>query len=356
MKVSVIVPVKGKAELTRGLLESMRRFDSPLLGEIVIVDNSPGDETTRMLDDLGWGKARRAAGSPSYNFSQACNFGASQSHGGILLFLNNDMIVSDGWIAPLVETVASKGGAAGSKLINPDGTIQQAGMRFGAWGLMYRVGAGASGGDPRFNRTALEWAMMGACVCVTSELFAKIGGWDEGYHFGIEDADICLKVIESGGRIRNVGSSIITHLESATMNENQSALAAHSGNIARFNARWGGLVESLTARYISRLRSDGVKTVSIFGTGSAAMSLQRKLENGGVVVKNMLTFNPPPQPLLDGVKVEMASREVLRGSDRLIIGAQFVTALRDRLAENGLGDYIYDCDLIAETWRPGEEG
>ena len=356
MKVSVITPVKGKPELTFGLLESLAKSDSSILEEIVIVDNGSGDETARLLDEFGWGKARRVIGSPSHNFSQACNLGALKSHGGILLFLNNDMIVSEGWLAPLAETVAGKGGAASSLLVNADGTIQQAGMRFGAWGLMYRVGAGAGGNDPRFHRTTLEWALMGACFCVSREMFAKIDGWDERYHFGIEDADICLKTLEAGGRIRIVGSSVITHLESATLKENESAMAAHSANIARFNASWGGLVDSLTERYINGLKSVGVKTVAVFGTGSAAETLRRKLESGGVGVRKFVTFDPAAPSIAHGLKVETASRESLHDVDRVVVGAQYVTMIEDRLGKMGLGDSVYGCDLYDESWMPGEEG
>jgi GT2 family glycosyltransferase len=356
MKISVVTPVKGKPELTFSLLESLAKSDSPLLEEVVIVDNGEGDETARLLDEFGWGKARRVIGSPSSNFSQACNLGALKSRGDILLFLNNDMIVSEGWLAPLAETVADKGGAASSILLNTDGTIQQAGMRFGAWGLMYRVGAGAGGNDKRFRRTTLEWAVMGACFCVSREMFGKIGGWDARYHFGIEDADICLKTLEAGGRIRNVGSSVITHIESATLKENESAISAHSRNVAQFNGKWGGLVDRLTERHICGMKSAGVKTAAIFGTGSAAQTLRRKLEAGGVIVSKFITFDPAPPSIAHGLMVETASRESVRDVDRVIIGAQFVTMIQDRLEKMGLGGSVYGCDLYDESWTPGEEG
>lgn len=356
MKASVIIPVKGKPEITRDCLESLIRFDSPMLEEALIVDNGSGGDTSALLDQIGWRKARRVIGAPSFNFSRSCNLGAGEARGGLLVFLNNDIVVSEGWLATLAGIVMDKGGVAGSTLLNPDGTVQQAGMRLGAWGLMYRVGAGAGGDDERFRRTTLEWAVMGACLCVSKETFARIGGFDERYHFGIEDADLCLKVIEMGGRVRNVGASRVTHMESATLKENESAVAAHSNNITLFNGRWGGLVDRLTERYISGMKSAGVKTTAVFGTGSAAEALRRKLEGGGVVVKKFITFDPAPPAIAHGLTVETASRESLRDVDRVIAGSQYVTMIEDRLEKMGLGGSVYGCGLSDGSWAPGEEG
>jgi len=348
MKVSVIIPVKGKAEITRDCLESLLRFDSPILEEILIVDNGSGGETGDLLEEIGWSKARRVAGSPSFNFSRSCNIGAGEARCGLLVFLNNDIVVSEGWLASLAGTVMDKGGVAGSTLLNPDGTIQQAGMRFGAWGLMYRVGAGADGNDERLRRTTLEWAVMAASLCVSRETFDGVGGFDERYVFGIEDADLCLKVIESGGKVRNVGTSRVTHMESATLKENESAIAAHAGNITQFNARWGALVDRITERYIAGIKAVGVKTVAIFGTGSAAETLRRKLEGGGVVVRKFITFDPAPPAIAYGLRVETASLESTGDVNRVIAGAQYVTMIEGRLEKMGLGDLVYGCDLYYE--------
>lgn len=356
MKASVIIPVKGKPEITRACLESLIRFDSPALEEALIVDNGSGGDTCALLDEIGWRKTRRVIGAPSFNFSRSCNLGASKARGRVALFLNNDIVASKGWLETLAGAVMDKGGVAGSTLLNPDGSVQQAGMRFGAWGLMYRVGAGTDGNDARFRRTTLEWAVMGACLCVSRETFDGIGGFDERYHFGIEDADLCLKAIEAGAMVRNVGASRVTHMESATLKENESAVAAHSANIALFNNRWGGLVDRLTERHISGMKSAGVKTTAVFGTGSAAQALRRKLEDGGVVVKKFITFDPAPSSIAHGLAVETASRKSLRDVDRVIVGAQYVTTIEDRLYEMGLGDSVYGCDLSDESWAPGEEG
>lgn len=356
MKVSVIIPVKGKPEITRACLESLRRFDSPILEEALIVDNGESGATSELLEEIGWNKARRVIGSPSFNFSRSCNLGAGESRGRLLVFLNNDIVVSEGWLEALSQTVMDKGGVAGSTLLNPDGTIQQAGMRFGAWGLMYRVGAGADANDKRFHHTTLEWAVMAASLCISKDAFDKVGGFDERYIFGIEDADLCLKVIESGGKARNVGASRVSHMESATLKENESAVAAHAGNLAQFNSRWGGLVDSLTARYIIRMKAVGVKTAAIFGTGSAGETLRRKLEIGGVVVRKFITFDPAAPSIAHGLRVDIASRESVRDVDRVIVGAQYVTEIEDRLGEMGLGGLVYGCELYDETWTPGDEG
>jgi hypothetical protein len=145
-------------------------------------------------------------------------------------------------------------------------------------------------------------------------------------------------------------------MESATLKENESAISAHAGNITQFNARWGGLVDRLTERYIAGIKTVGVKTVTIFGTGSAGETLRQKLEIGGVVVRKFITFNPAAPSIAHGLKVETASRESVRDVDRVIVGAQYVTMIEGRLGEMGLGGLVCGCDLYDESWTPGEEG
>ena len=68
-----------------------------------------------------------------FNYSMACNLGASFARGEHLLFLNNDIeIIDPGWLEELVRWAQLPGiGVVGTKLLYPDGKIQHAGVVLG---------------------------------------------------------------------------------------------------------------------------------------------------------------------------------------------------------------------------------
>ena len=108
-------------------------------GEIVVVDDASTDGTGEWLDDLAERnpmvtvlRNERNAG-----FLESCNRAADVATGEFLLFLNNDTILLPGWLPPLLRVFAERddAGAAGGRLLYPDGRLQEAG------GLVFRDGS-----------------------------------------------------------------------------------------------------------------------------------------------------------------------------------------------------------------------
>ena len=62
-------------------------------------------------------------------FLRNCNNAAKQARGQYILFLNNDTQVQADWLAPLIELIERDDsiGMVGSKLVYPDGRLQEAG-------------------------------------------------------------------------------------------------------------------------------------------------------------------------------------------------------------------------------------
>ena len=120
---SVIVPCFDQVEFTRHCLEALFRF-TRLAWELIVVDNGSTDGTAAYLKSV-----QDATGVPvtaitnarNLGFPAAINQGLQVANGEYLVLLNNDAVVTDGWLDQLIaltrvrpenKTAASGGGGA----------------------------------------------------------------------------------------------------------------------------------------------------------------------------------------------------------------------------------------------------
>jgi GT2 family glycosyltransferase len=244
--VSIVIPVYGKAELTNGCLESLYRHRGTRRFEIVIVNNK-SDRAT-LANMVLWEKARDdvavVATWTNLNFALGCNVGFARTRGETVVFLNNDTLVTDGWLEPLVEELESgRAGTVQPKLLYPDGTVQSYGAAFSEAGvishILYR---GEAGDAPHVNRRRDLQAIHGACLAVRAEDVVRLRGFDPLYVNGQEDIDFCLRLTAETGKPAVVDPrSTVYHLEGKT----RSGRNPHNHrNRALFVERWQGRVKA----------------------------------------------------------------------------------------------------------------
>ncbi|HNM60009.1 MAG TPA: glycosyltransferase, partial [Nitrospira sp.] len=124
----------------------------------------------------------------------------------------------------------------GSKLLYEDGTIQHAGVAFSREFLMpYHMYPGVPADAPFVSRRRELQCVTAACMLIRRQVFAQVGGFDEGYKNGFEDVDLCLKVGEKNWKIVYQPQSTVIHLESRTPGRK----AHEEENTLRFRERWG---------------------------------------------------------------------------------------------------------------------
>jgi O-antigen biosynthesis protein len=239
-RVSIII-------LNRDGLGHLRRCLPALAGrtgygeiEVILVDNSSSDDSVSYAESFDAPfRLEVLRNAENRSFSEANNQGAAQATGELLLFLNNDIEpIEQNWLGHLVDTLESRGaGAVGARLvyprrpdldnvgdlIHPDLTLQHRGIHF----LPDRDGAprphnAGAGEDPlSASASAIREvpAVTAACLLMRRETFERVGGFTEGYVYGTEDVDICLKVREAGESVVYDGRAILWHHEFGTQNE-----------------------------------------------------------------------------------------------------------------------------------------
>ncbi len=284
-RLTVIAPVKGEEAMTELTLRSLRAFCGGAVGRVMVVDNSPDNATRKRLDALRWSAVERVVGAPDLSFSAACNRGADEADEGTLLFLNNDVESRADWLTPLRALHRETGALVSATLTYPDGRLQHAGEALPMWGNPFILGDGGDVNDSRYSGVRRRWAAIAALLLIDRSLFEEVGGFEEGYRFGLEDVDLCLKAGEAGRPTLVAARTGIIHHTSQTVTklptaERQATVAA---NNTRFAERWGGMIEERQAVYCEGLRTRGVERLVIAGAGRAAAMA------GGVLVRHGLT-------------------------------------------------------------------
>jgi O-antigen biosynthesis protein len=107
------------------------------------------------------------------------------------------------WLTIMGEHVQrSDVGAVGARLINPNGTIEHAGLVLGVNGIAQSAFHGFPAEHPGVNRqlrmTRNYSAVSSGCILVRREVFHKVGGFDKALPRRFADVDFCLKVRRAG--------------------------------------------------------------------------------------------------------------------------------------------------------------
>ncbi|WP_320171253.1 glycosyltransferase family 2 protein [Maridesulfovibrio sp.] len=225
---SIIIPVLNLWEMTSACLESIQKFTRGNFYEVLVVDNGSTDATLSECPALGeklFGERfRYVRVEKNINFGPACNLGADNAEGELLFFLNNDTLLTSGWVEPLLEIFRKDPGvAAVSPLcLFPDNKrVQCLGIGYaGSLGVCHPYFM-FPGNHPVVRRNRRFQALSGAALMIPAALFREMGGFFPGYANGFEDMDLCCRLRRAGGRLVQENRSTVLHWASKTPGRNR---------------------------------------------------------------------------------------------------------------------------------------
>jgi O-antigen biosynthesis protein len=215
--VSIIIPIYGKCDYTLRCLSSISANLPSTPFEVIVVNDCSPDNSAEVLQRV---EGILIISNPkNQGFIYSCNIGAKAANGEYLYFLNNDTEVTPGWLDELIRTFYEFPGTglAGSKLIYPDGTLQEAG------GIIWQDGSALNFGHrqdpslPIYNYAREVDYCSGASIMVPAKLFEELGGFDEHYLPAYcEDSDLAFKIRDKDYRVIYQPLSVIVHHEGVT--------------------------------------------------------------------------------------------------------------------------------------------
>lgn len=249
-RASIIIPVYNQLHFTLACLRSLASCGDQALFEVIVVDDCSSDGTPRVVPSIPGLRYHR--NQQNLGFIGACNAGAEISSGEYLVFLNNDTTAQPGWLDALLATFATHPdtGLAGSKLVYPDGRLQEAGGIVFADGSGWNYGRFEDPEHPRYNFVREVDYCSGASIALRRDLFLRLGGFDSHYAPAYyEDTDLAMRIREQGLKVRYQPASVVIHHEgvSSGTDVREGVKRFQQLNQKKFHERWRSRLEATHA-------------------------------------------------------------------------------------------------------------
>ncbi len=235
--VSIVMLSWNAPEYTKIALESIRKYTRAEY-EVIIVDNGSGAETTDWLSALTG--VRVIYNSTNRGYAAGNNQGMAAALGEYVVLLNNDVVVTEGWLDGLLgafDRIPALGiSAPRSNIVAGDQVVPDA-----SYATLEEMHDYAARRSTRYRgRGYATDRAIGLCLCVDRRVIDEIGGIDERFGVGnFEDDDFCMRVRAAGYRIHVCDDVFIHHFGSKTFAANKvDWQATMRENWAKFAQKW----------------------------------------------------------------------------------------------------------------------
>lgn len=210
---AIIVSYRTGAVLGRSLGALCRARD---VDQVVLVDNGNDVAGEEIIDSARAqfdGRVLVLRGHGNVGFGVGCNRGAAAAGGDHLLFVNPDVVLSEGAAASLVQALygAARPAVIGGDLRTMDGRPDRGSRRdrVTLWNAMASFAGLTRLGwrdlhrhnDPLPQGPTRVGAVSGALMLMRREDFEAVGGFDEEYFLHVEDIDLCRRIELAGGDV-----------------------------------------------------------------------------------------------------------------------------------------------------------
>ena len=241
-KVSLVILTYNNLNYTRQCLESIYAKTAYPNFEVIIVDNASTDGTQDYLINFSAShpNCRILLNPENRGFSAGNNQGVAASDGEYLVFLNNDVVVTPGWLSRLLAHLRDPAVGAVGPVTNFAGNESRITVEYSD--IQYlddfaRRYCAAHAGQ------AFEIRMLALfCLATRKSTLEDVGPLDEQFGVGMyEDDDFSLRMRQKGYRILCAEDVYIHHWGSASFSqlEEERFQRLHQENRRKFEEKWG---------------------------------------------------------------------------------------------------------------------
>ncbi|WP_068783735.1 glycosyltransferase family 2 protein [Paenibacillus phocaensis] len=231
MDLSILIVNYNTRQLTLDCLRSVYDAETVYSYEVIVVDNASADGSVEAIRSE-YPNVVLIANQDNTGFAKANNQGMAVAQGRYVLLLNSDTVVQPDTFQTMVSYMDAHPdlGAAGCKVILPDGSLDKAcrrGFPTPSASFYYAFGFSKLFPDnPRFNQYQLGYkdpnetypvdCLVGAFMLVRQETIRQVGGLDETFFMYGEDIDWCYRIKQAGWGIHYHPATYIVHYKGAS--------------------------------------------------------------------------------------------------------------------------------------------
>ncbi|HSN15791.1 MAG TPA: glycosyltransferase family 2 protein [Anaeromyxobacteraceae bacterium] len=225
--VSIVMPVFNQLAYTKLCLESLTRHPEGI-GEIVVIDNGSSDGSGDWLQ--GAPGIRLIRNAENRGCAGGWNQGVAAARGEWIVVLNNDVLVTAGWIQGMLDAARE----LALDVVTPAIREGEADYDLDGWARAVTAKLG------RFCRLG---AADGICFMVRRRVFETVGTFDEHFRIGqFEDSDFFRRARLAGFRLGVTGRAFLHHFGSVTQKAVRKAPSGGSAymaeNRAYYRKKW----------------------------------------------------------------------------------------------------------------------
>jgi glycosyltransferase involved in cell wall biosynthesis len=247
---SIIVPCFDQCDFTRLCIQALLRHTRPPW-ELILVNNGSSDETGAYfsgIQDAARVPVTIISNATNIGFPRAVNQGLEIARGEYLVLLNNDAVVTDGWLDQLIAL--ARANLETGHFISPMGLVGPMSNYAAPPQLVENVPYRDLDEMHTFARLWREhhrgqWftvpKLSGFCLLFNRAVYEAIGGLDERFGLGLfDDDDLALRARRAGFELAVADDLFIHHFGSRTFAGNGIDAEKLLGeNAQKFAAKWG---------------------------------------------------------------------------------------------------------------------
>jgi len=238
-RVSIIVPTYGKPLLTFTCLKSVEAHTPPGQYEVIVIDDAAPEPAAEALAPVVGIRIER--NEANLGFIGACNRGATLARGEILVFLNNDTIVTPGWLDRLLAHLDDPRLGLVGAVTNRCGTAAEIPAGYDTYGGLLAFAEQRARSHAGRARELATPTMF--CLAMRRATYERLGPLDERFEVGmLEDDDYARRAAQAGLACACAEDVFVHHFGEASFGalvptgEHARVLEA---NKRRFEEKWG---------------------------------------------------------------------------------------------------------------------
>lgn len=201
MLISIIVPIRFRADLTQVCLDSLLKYTKDC--EVITVQEGDDAEIKELLlkyQDV-YPNVKYVQNKIPKGYAGALNAGYAVGTGDYYCFMNNDTVVTPGWMEAMLKAFDDK--EVG--LVSPT-----------FWGTGDRQSVDWNSTGDVYDNVIDPTSIIGVCYLIPKKVMAEVGIWDESFGHGGEDFDMTIRVQNAGYKLVIARKSFIYHYGGAS--------------------------------------------------------------------------------------------------------------------------------------------